>query len=86
MVTWGKEAGLKSFEQVSEKRLIALLIEVEIVIFSLFIIFFKVKDVYLHPDPFSVQNGLLTPTFKTRRPQLKSYFKPQLDDMYKNLD
>ncbi|XP_055385680.1 long-chain-fatty-acid--CoA ligase 5 isoform X2 [Condylostylus longicornis] len=48
--------------------------------------FEQVKDIYLHPDPFSVQNGLLTPTFKTKRPQLKSYFKPQLDDMYKHLD
>lgn len=46
----------------------------------------QVKDVYLHPDPFSVQNGLLTPTFKVKRPQLKSYFKPQLEDMYKHLD
>lgn len=60
MLTWGKQVGLKSFEQV--------------------------KDIYLHPDPFSVQNGLLTPTFKSRRPQLKSYFKPQLEDMYSHFD
>ncbi|XP_055923850.1 long-chain-fatty-acid--CoA ligase 5 isoform X1 [Eupeodes corollae] len=60
MIAWGKQGGLKSFEQV--------------------------KDIYLHPDPFSVQNGLLTPTYKTKRPQLKSYFKPQLEDMYKHLD
>ncbi|XP_066137914.1 long-chain-fatty-acid--CoA ligase 5 isoform X2 [Euwallacea fornicatus] len=59
MVAWGKENGLKSFEQV--------------------------KDIYLHPDPFSVQNGLLTPTLKSKRPQLKAYFKPQLDDMYTRL-
>ncbi|XP_055592368.1 long-chain-fatty-acid--CoA ligase 1 isoform X2 [Uranotaenia lowii] len=48
--------------------------------------FEQVKDIYLHPDPFSVQNGLLTPTFKSRRPQIKNYFAPQLDDMYKHLD
>ncbi|KAK0094955.1 hypothetical protein PV326_009550 [Microctonus aethiopoides] len=60
MIAWGKEAGLRSFEQV--------------------------KDIYLHPDPFSVQNGLLTPTLKTKRPQLKAYFKPQLEDLYQNLD
>ncbi|KAL1497488.1 hypothetical protein ABEB36_008444 [Hypothenemus hampei] len=59
MIAWGKESGLKSFEQV--------------------------KDIYLHPDPFSVQNGLLTPTLKSKRPQLKAYFKPQLDDMYSRL-
>ncbi|XP_055528399.1 long-chain-fatty-acid--CoA ligase 1 isoform X1 [Wyeomyia smithii] len=60
MIAWGKQFGLKSFEQV--------------------------KDIYLHPDPFSMQNGLLTPTFKSRRPQIKNYFAPQLDDMYKHLD
>ncbi|XP_077284465.1 long-chain-fatty-acid--CoA ligase 6 isoform X2 [Arctopsyche grandis] len=47
--------------------------------------FEQIKDIYLHPDPFSVQNGLLTPTFKSKRPQIKSYFKPQLEDMYKIL-
>ncbi|XP_065214083.1 long-chain-fatty-acid--CoA ligase 5 isoform X2 [Planococcus citri] len=47
--------------------------------------FEQVKDIYLHPDPFSVQNGLLTPTFKYKRLQLKSYFKPQIEDMYKKL-
>jgi len=48
--------------------------------------FEQVKDVYLHPDPFSVQNGLLTPTLKTKRPQIKAYFKPQLEDMYSRLN
>ncbi len=48
-------------------------------------IYSQVKDVYLHPEPFSVQNGLLTPTFKYKRLQLKSYFKPQIEDMYKKL-
>jgi len=46
---------------------------------------FQVKDIYLHPDPFSVQNGLLTPTMKSKRPQLKAYFKPQIEDMYSKL-
>ncbi|KAI4478068.1 hypothetical protein M0804_012259 [Polistes exclamans] len=60
MHSWGKEAGLRSFEQV--------------------------KDIYLHPDPFSMQNGLLTPTLKTKRPQLKAYFKPQIEDLYQQLN
>ena len=46
----------------------------------------QVKDIYLHPDPFSVQNGLLTPTLKSKRPQLKAYFKPQIEDLYQQLD
>lgn len=59
MLEKGKDAGLKSFEQV--------------------------KDIYLHPDLFSVQNGLLTPTLKSKRLQLKLYFKPQIEDMYSKL-
>lgn len=48
--------------------------------------FEQVKDIYLHPDAFSVQNGLLTPTLKSKRPELRTYFKPQLEDMYSKLD
>uniref|UniRef100_A0A8D0ABC0 Arachidonate--CoA ligase n=1 Tax=Sander lucioperca TaxID=283035 RepID=A0A8D0ABC0_SANLU len=54
----GKEAGLKSFEQV--------------------------KDVYLHPEQFTIENGLLTPTLKAKRNELKSLFKPQIDELYAN--
>lgn len=51
-----------------------------------FFIFSQVKDIYLHPDPFSVQNGLLTPTMKAKRPEIRNYFKPQIEDMYKQLE
>ncbi|XP_023247364.1 long-chain-fatty-acid--CoA ligase 5 isoform X2 [Copidosoma floridanum] len=44
-----------------------------------------VRDLYLHPDPFSTQNGLLSPSLKLKRSQLKAYFKPQLEDLYQNL-
>lgn len=47
--------------------------------------FEQVKDIYLHPDPFSTQNNLLTPTLKAKRPQIRKYFKPQLDDLYSKL-
>ncbi|KAK3856812.1 hypothetical protein Pcinc_036893, partial [Petrolisthes cinctipes] len=47
--------------------------------------FEQAKDIYLHPDLFSEQNGLLTPTLKSKRPQLKKYFTPQIDDMYLKL-
>lgn len=48
--------------------------------------FEQVKDIYLHPDPFSVQNGLLTPTLKSKRASIKSYFTPQIEDMYTKLN
>jgi len=47
--------------------------------------FEQVKDIYLHPDPFSTQNNLLTPTLKAKRPEIRKYFKPQLDDLYSKL-
>uniref|UniRef100_A0AAX7TSB0 Arachidonate--CoA ligase n=1 Tax=Astatotilapia calliptera TaxID=8154 RepID=A0AAX7TSB0_ASTCA len=52
----GKEAGLKSFEQV--------------------------KDVHLHPEQFTIENGLLTPTLKAKRAELKNLFQFQIDQLY----
>ncbi|XP_041114758.1 long-chain-fatty-acid--CoA ligase 1-like isoform X2 [Polyodon spathula] len=59
MVKLGKEAGLKSFEQI--------------------------KDIVLHPEMFSIQNGLLTPTLKAKRGDLRSYFREQIDGLYSNI-
>uniref|UniRef100_A0A674F5G7 Arachidonate--CoA ligase n=1 Tax=Salmo trutta TaxID=8032 RepID=A0A674F5G7_SALTR len=56
MTAVGKEAGLKSFEQV--------------------------KDLHLHPEMFSVSNGLLTPTLKTRRVDIYRVFQEQITNMY----
>lgn len=36
----------------------------------------------MHPEPFSVENDLLTPTFKLKRPQAKKFFAAQIDTMY----
>ncbi|KAF1373602.1 hypothetical protein PFLUV_G00240600 [Perca fluviatilis] len=47
--------------------------------------FEQVKDVYLHPEQFTIENGLLTPTLKAKRNELKSLFKPQIDKLYANL-
>ncbi|XP_073498743.1 long-chain-fatty-acid--CoA ligase 1 isoform X3 [Phyllobates terribilis] len=54
----GKEAGLKTFEQV--------------------------KDIVLHPEMFSIQNNLLTPTLKAKRPELRKYFHAQIEELYAN--
>ncbi|KAI4872017.1 hypothetical protein NFI96_018459 [Prochilodus magdalenae] len=56
MTAVGKQAGLKSFEQV--------------------------KDLYLHSEMFSVSNGLLTPTLKSRRVDLRRVFSEQIAQMY----
>ncbi|KAI4872799.1 hypothetical protein NFI96_016121, partial [Prochilodus magdalenae] len=55
----GREAGLKSFEQV--------------------------KDLYLHPEQFTIENGLLTPTLKAKRADLSKFFKQQIDSLYANM-
>ncbi|XP_050392074.1 long-chain-fatty-acid--CoA ligase 5 isoform X1 [Patella vulgata] len=44
--------------------------------------FEQIKDVYVYPEMFSVENGLLTPTFKAKRQELLKYFKKQLQEMY----
>ncbi|XP_061691916.1 long-chain-fatty-acid--CoA ligase 1-like isoform X1 [Syngnathoides biaculeatus] len=56
MVRLGKNAGLKSFEQV--------------------------KAICLHPELFSVDNGLLTPTLKAKRNELRQHFRSQIDELY----
>lgn len=43
------------------------------------------KAVTLVPEPFSMENGLLTPTFKIKRPQAKAYFAKEISDMYAEL-
>jgi long-chain acyl-CoA synthetase len=48
--------------------------------------FETVRDIYLHDDLFSLENGLLTPTMKSKRNELSKYFEKQINDMYKNLD
>ncbi|XP_021673878.2 long chain acyl-CoA synthetase 7, peroxisomal isoform X1 [Hevea brasiliensis] len=40
------------------------------------------KAVTLVPEPFTLENGLLTPTFKIKRPQAKEYFAKAISDMY----
>ncbi|KAM6969807.1 long-chain-fatty-acid--CoA ligase 6 [Aplochiton taeniatus] len=47
--------------------------------------FEQVKDIYVHNDMFSIQNGLLTPTLKAKRPELKEYFKEKIETLYNNI-
>eukprot|EP00921_Rhytidocystis_pertsovi_P005287 GHVQ01009144.1.p1 GENE.GHVQ01009144.1~~GHVQ01009144.1.p1 ORF type:complete len:395 (+),score=62.68 GHVQ01009144.1:70-1254(+) len=43
-----------------------------------------VKDICLVAEPFSVDNHMLTPTFKLRRHAATKVFKKHIDDMYSN--
>ncbi|XP_027283301.1 long-chain-fatty-acid--CoA ligase 6 isoform X7 [Cricetulus griseus] len=76
MVRLGKESGLYSFEQTkygshgyppAEKSENRTTM---------------VKAIHIHSDMFSVQNGLLTPTLKAKRPELREYFKKQIEELY----
>jgi long-chain acyl-CoA synthetase len=44
--------------------------------------FEQVKAVHLHHELFSVENDLLTPTMKNKRPQLKKRFAEEIDALY----
>ncbi|CAI5736854.1 unnamed protein product [Peronospora destructor] len=44
-----------------------------------------VKGVHFHPDPFSMDDGLITPTFKLKRAQLKARFQAEITHMYQDL-
>uniref|UniRef100_A0A8C4HJ75 Arachidonate--CoA ligase n=1 Tax=Dicentrarchus labrax TaxID=13489 RepID=A0A8C4HJ75_DICLA len=44
--------------------------------------FEQVKDLHLHPETFSVANGLLTPTLKSRRADIRRVFQEQISSMY----
>lgn len=43
------------------------------------------KAVNLVVEPFTMENGLLTPTFKIKRPQAKEYFAKAISNMYAEL-
>lgn len=48
--------------------------------------FEQVKDITLYPEAFSIDNGLLTPTMKTKRIECRKFFVSQIEEMYRTLD
>ena len=49
---------------------------------SYFCVSLQVRMVHLHPEPFSVDNELLTPTLKNKRTQLRKTFAADINEMY----
>ncbi|KAM9495090.1 long-chain-fatty-acid--CoA ligase 1b isoform 1-T3 [Clarias gariepinus] len=47
--------------------------------------FEQVKDIVLHTEMFSIQNGLLTPTLKAKRAELRNHFRQQIDQLYSKI-
>uniref|UniRef100_H3CXM8 long-chain-fatty-acid--CoA ligase n=1 Tax=Tetraodon nigroviridis TaxID=99883 RepID=H3CXM8_TETNG len=45
----------------------------------------QVKAIAIHPELFSVENGLLTPTLKAKRNEMRQFFRPQLDHLYASI-
>ncbi|GAB9469090.1 Long-chain-fatty-acid-coa ligase [Globisporangium polare] len=44
--------------------------------------FERVRQIYLHHELLSVENELLTPTFKVKRAEAQKFFKKQIDQLY----
>lgn len=42
----------------------------------------RVRKCYLYLDPFTIENELLTPTLKLKRPQTAKQYRQQLDELY----
>jgi long-chain acyl-CoA synthetase len=45
----------------------------------------RVKNIYLHSEPFTLENGLATPTMKIKRDQVRRQFKKIIDNLYSEL-
>ena len=46
----------------------------------------KPKDIHLHPEEFSVDNNILTPTFKLKRNVAGKEFEEQINAMYAKIE
>jgi long-chain acyl-CoA synthetase len=45
-----------------------------------------IKGIIMESEQFSVENELLTPSFKLKRPQLQKKYQAQIDALYAKID
>jgi long-chain acyl-CoA synthetase len=48
--------------------------------------FENVKNIYLEPEPFTLENDMLTPTFKLKRFEASKRYKKQIDALYAEIN
>ncbi|XP_029417956.1 long-chain-fatty-acid--CoA ligase 5 isoform X2 [Nannospalax galili] len=47
--------------------------------------FEQVKNIFIYPEQFSIENGLLTPTLKAKRVELSKFFQTQIKSLYESI-
>jgi long-subunit acyl-CoA synthetase (AMP-forming) len=70
------KGGLLSFEYVSFN----LSKEENNLIF--FATILQIRNIHLHPEMLTLENGLATPTMKVKRNEVRNYFKKVIEDLY----
>ncbi|XP_059372233.1 long-chain-fatty-acid--CoA ligase 1b [Carassius carassius] len=86
---WAKKRGIEgSYEELCKNKEVKKAILEDIVKLgkeSGLKSFEQVKDIALHTEMFSIQNGLLTPTLKAKRADLRNCFRKLIDELYTNI-
>uniref|UniRef100_A0A9J8DFM3 Arachidonate--CoA ligase n=1 Tax=Cyprinus carpio carpio TaxID=630221 RepID=A0A9J8DFM3_CYPCA len=86
---WAKKRGIEgSYEELCKNKEVKKAILEDIVKLgkeSGLKSFEQVKDIALHTEMFSIQNGLLTPTLKAKRADLRDCFRKLIDELYSNI-
>ncbi|XP_055934302.1 long-chain-fatty-acid--CoA ligase 1-like isoform X1 [Argiope bruennichi] len=87
LTSWCKEKGIEgSWEEICRNKAIKELILNDITRLGKkagLKSFEQVKDIYVHSGMFTVDNGLLTPTLKTKRPDCRKCFMDVIESMYR---
>uniref|UniRef100_A0A8C2G568 Long-chain-fatty-acid--CoA ligase n=1 Tax=Cyprinus carpio TaxID=7962 RepID=A0A8C2G568_CYPCA len=85
---WAKKRGIEgSYEELCKNKVKKAILEdiVKLGKESGLKSFEQVKDIALHTEMFSIQNGLLTPTLKAKRADLRDCFRKLIDELYSNI-
>jgi len=88
--TWAKENGRPSLalEELCRDAAIVRMIHEDIVKTARArqLLSFEIpRAVHLEPEPFSVENNLLTPTFKLKRTEARDRYREHIDRLYQQL-